>query len=124
MYVIAIIGGRTRTVSDEEILSNLPCPLSSIESIVSGGANGVDRCAASFAKRYGLNLIEIKPNYSQYGMQAPLIRNREIVEAASFAVAFPARKQSKGTYHAIVEAKAADIPVKVVPEGGIQVSLF
>lgn len=122
MLIIAIIGGRTRTVSDEEIISHLPFPVSSIDGIVSGGASGVDKCAAAFARRHNIHFTEVKPDYTA-GRQAPLLRNRTIVMSSSFVLAFPARK-SPGTWHAIGEAKKAGIEVKIVPDGFKQLSLF
>ena len=63
------------------------------DEIVSGGAAGVDRCAAEYARKNGLPLTEFLPQYERYGRAAPLVRNRSIVDYAEKVIAF-----SRGDY--------------------------
>ena len=56
--------------------------------IVSGGAKGVDRVAASYAVARGIKLTEFLPQYEKYGRAAPIVRNKEIVAYADMVLAF------------------------------------
>ena len=80
---LAIIGSRTLTdiALDRYVHEE-------VEEIVSGGAVGIDRCAAEYARRKGLKLTEFLPQYEQYGRAAPIVRNKEIVEYADRILVF------------------------------------
>ena len=99
---IAIVGSRKLSVSNEEISRNLSGI--TITAIISGGAKGVDQCAARFAREMGIPLIEIKPDYKRFGRKAPLIRNGEIAQAADLCLAFG---ETGGTSHAVSQFKKA-----------------
>lgn len=58
------------------------------DTIISGGAKGIDSLAAEYATAHGLALVEIRPNYAKNGRGATFIRNREIVDNADMVVAF------------------------------------
>ena len=96
---LAIIGSRKLTV-----LALDGYVSGDIEEIVSGGAKGVDACAAAFAQREGLKLTEFLPKYDLYGRAAPIIRNQEIVNYADKIIAFW-DGSSKGTLSVIQYAK-------------------
>ena len=81
---IAIVGSRGLTVSDFTPY----LPEGQIEKIVSGGAKGIDSDAAAFARAGGIALEEIKPNYERYGRGAPIVRNKQIVDAADLTLIF------------------------------------
>lgn len=70
---IAVIGSRSLQIP--EIEPYLP---QQTTEIVSGGAAGIDRCAAQCARRNGWKLKEFLPDYRCYGRAAPLIRNRPV----------------------------------------------
>ena len=55
---IAIIGSRDVTVS------NLGAYVSDGDEIVTGGAVGVERCAAAYARQNDLRLTEFLPQYA------------------------------------------------------------
>ena len=95
---IAIVGSRDITVT------NLEDYISSNDEIVSGGAVGVDRCAADYAKKNGLKLTEFLPQYERYGRGAPIVRNKQIVEYADKLIVFW-NGQSKGTLSVIQYAE-------------------
>ena len=80
---VAVIGSRNLRVSDLE--KYLP---QGTDCIVSGGAVGVDRCAAQYAAEHGIQLVEFLPDYDTFGRRAPLVRNVEIVKAADVVLAF------------------------------------
>lgn len=95
---IAIVGSRSITVN------NIESYVSDADEIVSGGAVGVDHCAAEYANKNGLKLTEFLPEYALYGRAAPIIRNRKIVDYADKIIVFW-NKSSKGTLSVIKYAE-------------------
>ncbi|MBE6662242.1 MAG: DUF2493 domain-containing protein [Ruminococcaceae bacterium] len=95
---IAVVGSRTITNVD------LAPYLTDCDEIISGGARGVDACAAAYAKEHGIQLTEILPKYERYGRAAPILRNKEIVDAADQILIFWDDK-SRGTASVIEYAK-------------------
>lgn len=104
---IAIIGSRDLSIS------NLGDYVSENDEIVSGGANGIDRCAAEYAKKHGIKLTEYLPEYDRYGRAAPIIRNKRIVDCSDAVVAFW-DGSSKGTLSVIKYAEKIKKPCKVI----------
>ena len=104
---IAIVGSRNITVSD------IGKYISGAEEIVSGGAVGVDRCAAEYAKKSGIKLTEFLPQYERYGRVAPIIRNKEIVDYSDKVIAFW-NGSSKGTLSVIKYAQKTGKPCEIV----------
>ena len=79
---IAIVGSRNI------IVTNIGRYISDCDEIVSGGAKGVDTCAAEYARKNGIKLYEFLPNYERYGRAAPIVRNKEIVDFADKVIVF------------------------------------
>lgn len=105
---IAIVGSRDlKDVALDQYISE------DAKEIVSGGAAGVDFCAAQFAKRKGLKLTEFLPQYERYGRAAPIIRNKEIVDYADRIIVFW-NGASKGTLSVIQYAKKLQKPLVVI----------
>ncbi len=92
---IAIIGSRNLDVKN--LGDYLP---EGVAEIVSGGAKGIDTCAAEYARANALKLTEFLPEHGKYGRAAPIVRNKTIVEYADFVLAFWDGK-SKGTLSVI-----------------------
>ena len=92
---IAVIG--SRKIEPQNLSEYLP---DNTREIVSGGARGVDNCAAEYAKARGIKLTEFLPEYSKYGKGAPIVRNKKIVEYSNEVLAFWDGK-SKGTLSVI-----------------------
>ena len=79
---IAIVGSRNIVVDKiERYISNC-------DEIVSGGAKGVDSCAATYAEKNGIKITVFLPQYERYGRAAPIMRNYEIVDYADKVIAF------------------------------------
>ena len=57
--------------------------------------------------------MEFLPDYTKYGIKAPLRRNTQIVKEASKVIAFPSA-DSRGTIHTISEARRLKKPVVVI----------
>ena len=83
------------------------------EEIVSGGAVGVDICAAEYARRNGLKLTEFLPEYERYCRAAPIVRNKRIVDYADKIIAFW-DGESRGTLSVIKYARKTGKPLDVV----------
>ena len=92
---LAIIGSRTLSV--ENMGQFVPA---NTTEIVSGGARGIDRQAAVYAKENHIALTEFLPDYARYGKGATFRRNRQIAEYAETALIFW-DGSSKGTQYMI-----------------------
>lgn len=99
----AVIGSRGITDFDFRKLH--------LTHVISGGAAGIDKAIAEFARANGIPMTEIKPDYSQ-GRWAPLIRNREIIALADKIHAIW-DGTSKGTRHVITLALQKKKPLEV-----------
>ncbi len=104
---IAVVGSRKVIVTDFE--ANIP----DCSEIVSGGAKGVDTCAAEYARSRGLKLTEFLPQYERYGRAAPIMRNKEIVDYSDKVLVFW-DGQSKGALSVIKYAEKVGKPCKVI----------
>lgn len=82
-------------------------------TIISGGARGVDRIAAAYAREQGVNIVEYHADWRRHGRKAGPIRNRHIVAAADEVIAFW-DGVSPGTRITLKLAKLKGIPVEIV----------
>ena len=105
---VAVIGSRGLYV--ENIGTYLP---KETTEIVSGGARGVDRAAAIYAKQHEIPLTEFLPDYARYKRGAPLKRNEQIAIYAEMAIAFWDGK-SKGTMNTVMLFRDKGKPVLLV----------
>lgn len=87
---LAIIGSRSLTVNLEKYITE------DVTEIVSGGAEGIDMLAKQYAIAHNIKLTEFFPKYEKYKRNAPLVRNREIVDYADTILAFW-DSESRGT---------------------------
>ena len=94
---VAIVGSRGLII--DNFKEYLP---ENTDEIISGGAKGIDMCAAQYAQKNGILLTEIKPDYSKNKKGAPLVKNKEIVKLADLILIFWDGK-SKGTKFVIDE---------------------
>jgi len=104
---IAIVGSRSIT----EV--NIEKYISECDEIVSGGAQGVDTCAAEYAKKNGIKLTEFLPQYSRFGRAAPIIRNQKIVDYSDKIIVFWDGK-SKGALSVIKYAEKVRKPCEII----------
>lgn len=106
MLKCAIVGGRDFDDYDfmKKVLDEKFDNLSFVESIVSGGAKGVDTLAERYAKEIGRPMVVFKPDYKRYGRGAALIRNTQIIEYSDVVYAFWDGR-SNGTRDAINKAQ-------------------
>ena len=104
---VAIVGSRNIMVE------NFDKYVSKDDEIVSGGAKGVDRCAAHNANKNGIKLTEFLPQYECYGRAAPIVRNKQIVEYADEIVVFW-DGSSKGSLSVIKYAEKTGKPCEII----------
>ena len=104
---VAIVGSRKVNISD------IGKYISGAEEIVSGGAAGVDCCAAEYARKNGIKLTEFLPQYERYGRAAPVVRNKEIVDYSDKIIAFW-NGSSRGTLSVIKYAQKTGTPCDII----------
>ena len=92
---LLIVGSRSITDFD---LSPHISP--DVDTIISGGAGGVDTLAEEYADRHRLSKYIMRPRYDLYGRGAPLRRNEQMVDIAD-AVLIVWDGQSKGTNYTL-----------------------
>ena len=115
MISLAIVGGRDYTDYDtfeiivDEYIKEMGIPL----QIVSGGATGVDTMAELYAKKHNIPTLIFKADWKQHGKKAGILRNIDIIDAATHVLAVPTAK-SIGTYDSINRAKKLNKVLKVV----------
>lgn len=112
---IAVIGSRDFPQLDSVAAYVRGLPSGTV--VISGGARGVDRVAASAARSAGHAVREFRPDWDRHGKSAGFKRNAQIVEAADRLVAFWDGK-SRGTADTIKKARQADLHITVIrPDG-------
>ena len=84
-----------------------------ISVIVSGGAQGADKLAERFAKKYNIPTTIFMAQWIKYGKSAGFIRNKEIIDTCDAVVAFWDEK-SPGTKHSLTLAKQQNKPIKII----------
>ena len=105
---LAVIGSRNLVIENlEDYISD------KVTEIVSGGAKGIDCCAAEFAEKRGLKLTEFLPEYQRYGRAAPIKRNEQIVDYADEVLAFW-DGSSKGTFWVIKYCEKTNTPFRII----------
>lgn len=87
MTTFAIVGSRDYP-EIEQVYTVLGEMVTPHDTIVSGGARGVDFAAESWAGRNKVPCVVIEPDWKTYGRSAGMKRNTQIVEAADIVVAF------------------------------------
>ena len=110
---IAIIGSREHgNINFEELLKKHMLVLAN-DTIISGGARGIDTLAAQYARKRGMKLLEFRPDYATFGRGATFVRNRLIVDMADVVIAFW-NGTSRGTKYTIEYAKKKYVPIIII----------
>lgn len=105
---LAIVG--SRGIDHVDLRAYIP---REVTEIVSGGAKGVDACAARYARKNGITLTEFLPEYARYGRAAPLRRNDTIVDHADAVLVFWDGRSS-GSRYVIERCRRSNKPLTVV----------
>ena len=84
-----------------------------VDTIISGGADGVDTLAEQLADKLRISKYIMRPRYDIYGRAAPIKRNEKMVEFADdILVVWDGR--SKGTEYTVRFAKKANKPITII----------
>lgn len=84
-----------------------------ITRLVSGGASGADKLAERYSMVYNIPIKVFYPDWKTYGKAAGPIRNKLIVQASDFVVAFWDHA-SRGTLSSINLAKSFGKPIHII----------
>ena len=80
--------------------------------LIQGAAQGADSIAKSYAFNRGWEVIDYRPNYTDYGKAATHIRNLEMVNQRPDVALFFIRDMSNGTMTTLEKAVKARIKVR------------
>ena len=105
---LLIVG--SRSISEFDLKNHVT---DDIDTIISGGAPGVDTLAEKFADENKLSKIILRPKYNIYGKCAPLKRNEELVQMADKILIIWDGK-SKGSLYTIKYAKKLNKEMSVI----------
>ena len=105
---LLIVG--SRSIEDFDLS---PYVASDVDTIISGGANGIDSIAEQYADLHRLSKYIVRPRYDRYGRAAPLKRNEQMVDMAD-AVLVIWDGRSKGTQYTLKYAEKINKPVTLV----------
>ena len=105
---LLIVGSRSITDFD---LS--PYIASEVDTVISGGAQGIDCLAEAYADLHHLSKYILRPRYDIYGRAAPLKRNEQMVEMADVVLVIW-DGHSKGAKYTLNYAKKRNKPVTLV----------
>lgn len=110
---IVVTGGRNyvMTASDYVFLENALSILGAT-AILTGGARGVDAQLGGWARRRGIPLEIIRPNWTKDGDAAPFRANTRLAEAGAAVIAFPG---AEGTADMVEQARRIGLPVHESP---------
>ena len=100
----------SRSIMDFDIS---PYVSEEVDTIISGGAAGVDSIAERYADAHRLSKYIIRPSYRLYGRAAALKRNEVMVDMAD-AVLVVWDGISKGTAYTIKYTKKINKPITLV----------
>lgn len=108
---VAIVGSRAFK-NWEQLKRTLDEYLQEDDTLVSGGAIGVDSMAQRYAKERGHDILVCYPRYRRFGRGATFIRNKRIVEHSDLVLAFysKGRKGLGGTRNTIDHCIAMSKP--------------
>jgi predicted Rossmann fold nucleotide-binding protein DprA/Smf involved in DNA uptake len=113
---IGIVGSRLFDNYDfvkQSILDALDViDMRNIDTVVSGGAKGVDTLGEQFADEFNLKKLIFRPDWKKDGKGAAMLRNTDIVNNSDILFAFPI-KESGGTWNTITKAKRKGVKVYV-----------
>ena len=74
---LLIVG--SRSITDFDLAPYVPLD---VDTVISGGADGVDALAELYADTHRLSKYIIRPRYDLYGRAAPIKRNAQMVDIA------------------------------------------
>ncbi len=113
-YNMRLLISGSRGITDFDLAPYIP---SDTDTIICGGASGIDRLAEEYADTHHLSKMILHPQYRRFGRAAPLKRNEEMVEMAD-AVLIIWDGKSKGTRYTMELARKTGHEIQVVTVSG------
>lgn len=105
---LLIVG--SRSIKDFDLSPHIP---TDVDTIISGGADGVDSLAEKYADEHRLSKYIIRPRYDLYGRAAPLKRNEQMVDMSdSVLIVWDGR--SKGAQYTLKYSQKVNKPLTLV----------
>ena len=117
---VAIVG--SKNYNSPSLVREYISRLAEDDTVVSGGAPGVDTWAEEAAEACGLETLIFHADWENLGRKAGPIRNEKIVAQADQVIAFW-NKKSRGTLNTVVLANEKGIPVKIFSPDGESIPL-
>ena len=105
---ICVVG--SRSITDFDLA---PYISSDVDTVISGGAEGVDTLAENYVDSHRLSKIILRPRYDLFGRSAPLKRNEQMVEIADFVLIIW-DGTSKGAKYTLQYCKKVNKPFTLV----------
>ncbi|MBE6592699.1 MAG: hypothetical protein E7642_01750 [Ruminococcaceae bacterium] len=100
----------SRSITDFDLSAYIP---KEVDTIISGGADGVDSLAEQYADTHRLSKYILRPRYDLYGRAAPIKRNEQMVDISD-AVLIIWDGRSKGTQYTLKYAKKSNKQITLV----------
>ena len=105
---LLIVG--SRGIADFDLSPHVP---PEVDTVISGGAGGIDTLAEQYADAHRLSKYIIRPRYDLYGRAAPIKRNEQMVELAD-AVLIVWDGTSRGTKSTLSYVQKRGLPYSLV----------
>ena len=105
---LLIVG--SRSITDFDLSPYIP---TDVDTVISGGAAGIDSLAEQYADLHRLSKYIIRPRYDLYGRAAPLKRNEQMVDIAD-AVLVIWDGHSSGAQYTLKYARKKDKALTLV----------
>ena len=115
MFRLLVCGGRDFTDIDAlfRVLDRVRCKINKPLLIIHGDARGADKMAGKWARHVGLHEVKVPALWDVHSNRAGPIRNAAMLGLMpDGVVAFPG---GSGTADMVRQAKAAGIPVYIIP---------
>lgn len=108
----------SRKIKDKELVLKALSYAPKMTTLVSGGAEGVDKLAEEIAKEMNIPIEQWIPDWHTHGKKAGYLRNRNMVNHCDFVIVVW-DGNSKGSKHTMDIAMEKGKPVLVVMKDGI-----
>jgi predicted Rossmann fold nucleotide-binding protein DprA/Smf involved in DNA uptake len=105
---LLIVG--SRSITDFDLSPHISAD---VDTIISGGADGVDSLAEKYADKHRLSKYIIRPRYDLYGRAAPLKRNEQMVDMSD-CVLIVWDGRSKGAQYTLKYSQKVNKPLTLV----------
>ena len=105
---LLVVGSRSITEFDLSPYIN-----ADVDTIISGGASGIDSLAEQYADAHHISKYILRPRYDIFGRAAPLRRNEQMVDIAD-AVLVIWNGQSKGTHYILKYTQKKNKPITLI----------